>query len=182
MRGFISAIYNSYRARKDMDGAPCFCRWKSCSKSCASFFLANPRRVVSFFSPVQSVYLIFTYHVPRFVSLWTDKRSSLSGLNSITYFPQPRLSSEKSPGSSLPRLFHWYNGVYLYVLVDYTAYRYIFHATERGVLWMWCIGIPSNIQNIIFWRALCKSGEHETKRHYFFFAIASTAVFFLCFR
>ena len=78
MRGFISAIYNSYRARKDMDGAPCFCRWKSCSKSCASFFLANPRRVVSFFSPVQSVYLIFTYHVPRFVSLWTDKRSSLS--------------------------------------------------------------------------------------------------------
>ena len=34
--------------------------------------------MVSFFSPVQSVYLIFTYHVPRFVSLWTDKRSSLS--------------------------------------------------------------------------------------------------------
>ena len=42
------------------------------------FFLGKSSTCSLFFSPVQSVYLIFAYHVPRFVSLWTDKRSSLS--------------------------------------------------------------------------------------------------------
>lgn len=87
----------------------------------------------------------------------------------------------KSPGSSLPRLFHWYSCVYLHVPLRYATARHSFKRRREGFFGCDASEFPV-ISKTSFFEEPYVNPESTRQKGTIFLATVSAADSFLCFR
>ena len=84
------------------------------SSTCSLFFFTCPVGIFDLYVPCSALCIF------------------MDGQEIIPFFRRDQQHTEKAPGQSLPRLFHWYSCVYLHVPLRYTTARHSFKRRREG--------------------------------------------------
>ena len=105
----------------------------------------------------------------------------MDGQEIIPFFRRDQQHTEKAPGQSLPRLFHWYSCVYLHVPLRYATARHSFKRRREGFFGCDASEFPV-ISKTSFFEELYINPESTRQKGTIFLDTVSAADSFLCFR